>query len=136
MGWACVLCLIAGPSYKYLATNIPGDGGGGQPVTLDAQQVFLRGLLACCFLPTCSPIIAQLGCKYRMAYNVGVTCFTSSAEAPLTYCVLHCALCAGFLEPRAGQAIPAAAASAEQPSVARTPVQSSLTVALTTIGET
>lgn len=42
---------------------------------------------------------------------------------------------AGFLEPRAGQAMPAPAPAAEVGS-ARTPVQSSLTAALTTIGET
>lgn len=51
-------------------------------------------------------------------------------------------LCAGFLEPRAGQASPAAAAAplsaaaAADAGVVRPPVQSSLTAALTTIGET
>jgi hypothetical protein len=44
-------------------------------------------------------------------------------------------VCAGFLEPRAGQAIPAPAPAPAEQSMARTPVQSSLTAALTTIGE-
>ena len=58
-----------------------------------------------------------------------------SAHAPA-------AVLLGFLEPRAGSASAggaaaavAAAAAAAEPSMARTPVQSSLTAALTTIGE-